>query len=102
MMEKRKGKVAAPKPSPYIFRELFEKNVQAKFVGVDVSMKDLTSPEGKAKIEEARKETEEALGYTREEAENRNELESIYNHLQYSKKEKGEQELEAVEPESVM
>lgn len=100
--EYRKGKVPAPKPRVYTFRDLYRDKVQAAFAGLDVKMEDLTSPEGKAKLQAAKEATAAALGYTEEEAEDRDALEDIFNHLQWAKPRKGEEELNDPEPGSVM
>lgn len=86
-MKLRKGKVEAPKADPYDWKRLFRTNVVKEFAGTDGTMSDLKSEEGKAKIEAARAKTTETLGYSYEEAEKQDELEDLFNELQWAKPE---------------
>ena len=104
VMKPRPGKVAAPSKDPWLWRNLFRKKAQSKFVGEDGSMTELKSPEGQAKISAATAETSEALGYSLEEAEKSDALEDLYMDLQHSKPlpAKGEDEMSCCDPEGLV
>lgn len=88
----RKGKVQKPDSRPWLWRDLFRQKAQEKFVGTDGSMKTLKSEDGQAKIAEAKAEATEALGYSLEEALKEDEIESLFDELQWSKPDKGGEE----------
>ena len=102
-MKARPGKVQAKKMDEYTYRNVFEAKVLAQFAGMAGTMEEIKSDEGKAKIEAAHKEEEEALGYTLEQAEGAEENERIFKELQYSKHEPtGQEALACCEPEDIL
>jgi len=98
----RKGKVKEPRKRPYLYRDLFRQKVQEAFEGTDGKMADIKSADGQTKIAVAHKETTEALGYTLEDAVAQDELEDIYDDLQYSKPNTGGEELCCSSPSEII
>ena len=99
MVKARKlGPVKVDK-NPWLWKDVYRFKLVESFAGQSPTKEDLESPEGKAKIEAAQAAATEALGYSLEEAEDKDMLKEAVREITYARERTGMEELDNCAPE---